>query len=291
MKLDEVLTEEERKSLSDDVVAKIEAALRVERETEAKKSNARFTKILESVGKEAERRIDKAIQENVSKIKTNAMSDKMYKVLQAVAAVLENAEIPITEDTKRIQQELNQCKINLKKAYEELNHVKAEYNEQMKKNFIFSQVQGLKPNVQNAVMQHFAHSDVREVTKEAISNFLNKNDTNVYMANVDPNAKGELNMDRVMADLDDIASDLERDVPSYPTRSTVKTAVNESAAKRFETLGKGLSPTRVNVCSTPNVTLESLAETNANTELDSEEAGRAAAIKQVAAMGSLGMFI
>lgn len=288
MELKDVLTESELGNVPQNVVEKIESAYRAELatavEAETKKTTARFNKLLESVRTKAEEKIDQAIMENVNKMKTNAMNDKMYKVLQAVAAVLESAGIPTSEVTKKLKEELAQCNVNLQKAYAEREHVKAQLNEQQKKTFIMSEVAGLKPELQDAVMQQFIRFDIREITHDAIVNFLNGNSsTTIYMMDVDPDAGGELDMDRVNASLDEIGRDIELDVPTLPSRS--KNVPKKTG--RFESLGQGLNQTRIGTC-TPDVTFEALETMNTDMSEDSDDEGIAEAIKQFQSFGGQG---
>ena len=288
-----VLSEEEYKSIPSAVLAKLENAYRAELamavEREVTKSNTRFQKLLESVGSKADALVAKAVQENVEKMNTNAINDKMYGVLKAIAGIVESAGIPTSEVTKKLKEELAICNVNLKKAYQDREHVVAQLNEQQKKNFIYGEVQGMRPEVVDAVMQHFIHRDIREITREAIAKFLDGSNREAYMMDTDPDAGGELNLDHVTAALSSIDHDLELDVPTLPSQ-------NRAAKKtgRFETLGRGLKAERV-AKATPNVTFESLGnmenmammEAASDPEMDEDVA---AAISQFKSLDNFGGF-
>lgn len=286
MDIREILSDDELSQVPQGIVAKLESAFRselaaaVERETA--KGSARFAKLLESVSAKADAQIAKAVNESVSRMKDNAMSDRMYGVLKNIAAVLENAGIPTSEVTKKLKEELAQCNVNLKKAYAEREHVKAQLNEQTKMNYIYKEVQGMRPEIVDAVMQHFRNYDIREIDREAISKFIDGVGDGEYMLDVDPEAGGELNMDRVTAALSEIDHDLELDVPNLPSRSAKKPG-------RFESLGKGLKAERVAKC-TPNVTFESLAGIGMMDDDDAAE-DVAGAISQFRSMEKFGGFV
>lgn len=296
MDIKSVLTEAEYTGIPEAVLAKLENAYRTELaaavERENTKSSAKFQKLLESVGAKADAMIAKAVDENVSRMNSNAMSDKMFGVLKNIATILEGAGIPTSEDTKRLREELAKCNVNLKKAYQEREHVVAELNEQNKKNFIYRQVQGMRPEIVDKVMQQFIHSDIREITREAIAKFIDGTSTEMYMMDTDPEAQGELNMDRVNAALNDIDHELELDTPTFPSAQRAKNA------QRYETLGKGLKNERV-AKATPNVTFEALngmssmnpmfEDTSDFAENNDEDV--AAAINQCNAFGRFGSFV
>lgn len=293
MELKRILTESELTAIPDSVITKIESAYRAELakavETESAKTTKRFQKVLESVTAKADERINSAITECVQQAKDTAINDKMFQVLKDVAAVLEAAGIPTSEATKKLKEELAQCNVNLKKAYAEREHVKEQLNEQQKKNYIYSEVQGMRPEVVDAVMKHFMHYDIREIDREAISKFLDGTSNDAYMMDVDPDSEGELNMDRVAAALSEIDHELELDVPTFPSRKGGDT----KKKGRFESLSRGLSPDRV-ALGTPNVTFESLANMNTASSQTPEDDDVADALAQFSAfeqMGKMGGFI
>jgi hypothetical protein len=253
MELKSILTEEELGKMPEGVVAKIESAMASEVtsavEAERKKSTKKIGQLIESVGAKADEKISKAIEESVSRIKGNAMNDRMYKILKDVAALIESAGIPTSEATKRLKEELAQCNFNLKQAYAEREKVKQELNDQQKKNFIYKEVQGMKPEIVDAVMQHFINFDIREITSQAISDFLRGNAT-AYMMDVDPDTDSELNLDKVEAALSEMDRDLEMDIPSFPSRNRKSSTVYNKGGAKIEPMKTGVY--------TPDVSYESL---------------------------------
>lgn len=222
MELKNILTEEEFGKLPEGVAAKLESAFADEMNSaiadERKKSGKKLNALIESISEKAEAKISEAITENVNAMRGNALNDKMYKLIQDMASLLESAGIPVSEDTKRLKMELAQCNVNLKKAYAEREHVKQQLNDQQKKNFIYKSVQGMRPEVVDAVMDHFVNMDVREITSEAISDFINGK-TASYMMDVDTDNDSDLDLDKVRSAIDEIDHVFELDNPSLPSKA------------------------------------------------------------------------
>lgn len=279
MVLKDILTEAELSQLPESVGPKLEAAFAAEMnsaiEAERKKSGKKLNALIESISAKAESKIDQAITESVDTMRGNALSDKMYKLVRDMAALIESAGIPVSEDTKRLKAELAQCNINLKKAYAEREHVKQELNDQQKKNFIYKSVQGMRPEVVDAVMNHFINFDIREITSEAISDFLHGK-SGTYMMDVDPEANGDLDMDKVNSALNDIDHAFELDNPKYPSR--------ENAPIEYSR-GAKASPMKYDL-HTPNVSY-GLGEA-ADTMPHGIDPDVASAISQMGSLGSIG---
>ncbi len=219
MELKKILTEEELGALPEGVGAKLEAAYNSELqaliESERKKSGKKLQVLMENISAKAEAKIEQAITENISTMRSNAMNDKMAKLIRGMAGLLENAGIPVSEDMKRLKAELDASKINVQKAYAQYEHVKEMFNDQEKKCFIYKSVQGMRPEVVDAVMNHFIHLDIREITPEAISDFLHGK-TAPIMADIDPEADSDLDLSKATAALKEIDHEFELDNPAIP---------------------------------------------------------------------------
>lgn len=255
MELSKVLTESEMSQLSPDIVAKLESAYRTELaaaiESDSTKQRKQVEKMLECVMQRADKMIGEAVAENVEKYKNNAVNDKMYKVLKAVSACLENAGISFSEELADAKRERKADEQRLKEAYQALNKSKQRENELEKKNFILSQVQGMKPDEVQKVLNQFMKPtvDVRDITKESIAKFISGDSNDVFMLDIDPDCDGDLNMNNVANALKEINHEL--DMETKPTKPTAK------VESRFESLGKGLQPQR-STLPTGNVSLEAL---------------------------------
>ena len=138
----------------------------------------------------------------------------------------------------------------MKEAYQALNKSKQRENELEKKNFILSQVQGMKPDDVQKVLNQFMKPtvDVRDITKEAIAKFISGDSNDVFMLDIDPDCDGDLNMNNVANALKEINHEL--DMETKPSKAA-------KVESRFESLGKGLQPQR-STLPTGNVSLEAL---------------------------------
>ena len=254
MELSKILTESEMSQLSPEIVAKLESAYRSELaaaiESDGTKQRKQVEKMLECVMQRADKMIGEAVAENVEKYKNNAVNDKMYKVLKAVSACLESAGISFSEELADAKRERKADEQRLKEAYQALNKSKQRENELEKKNFILSQVQGMKPDDVQKVLNQFMKPtvDVRDITKEAIAKFISGDSNDVFMLDIDPDCDGDLNMNNVANALKEINHEL--DMETKPSKAA-------KVESRFESLGKGLQPQR-STLPTGNVSLEAL---------------------------------
>ncbi len=279
MELSKILTEAEMSQLSPEIVGKIESAYRSELasaiESDSSKQRKQVEKMLECVMQRADKMIGEAVAESVEKYKSNAINDKMYKVLKAVSSCLESAGISFSEELADAKRERKADEQRLKEAYQALNKSKQRENELEKKNFILSQVNGMKPDEVQKVLNQFMKPtvDVRDITKEAIAKFISGDSNDVFMLDIDPDCDGDLNMNNVANALKEINHELDMETkPSSPNK----------VESRFESLGKGLQPQR-STLPTGNVNLESLESGCSD---DSDVAEAMAQLKDFAGIGT-----
>ena len=256
MELSKILTEAEMAQLSPEMVAKIESAYRSELasaiESDSSKQRKQVEKMLECVMQRADKMIGEAVAENVEKYKTNAINDKMYKVLKAVSSCLESAGISSSEELADAKRKRREAEDKLKEAYKELNKAKQAENEANKKDFIRNQVAGMKPDVVQKIVSDFMNpnTDIREINRDTIAKAISGDDgaSGVFMLDIDPDCDGELNMNNVSNALKEINHALDMETkPSKPAK----------VESRFESLGRGLQPQR-STLPTGNVNLEAL---------------------------------
>jgi hypothetical protein len=279
MELSKILTEAEMSQLSPEIVGKIESAYRSELasaiESDSSKQRKQVEKMLECVMQRADKMIGEAVAESVEKYKSNAINDKMYKVLKAVSSCLESAGISFSEELADAKRERKADEQRLKEAYQALNKSKQRENELEKKNFILSQVNGMKPDEVQKVLNQFMKPtvDVRDITKEAIAKFISGDSNDVFMLDIDPDCDGDLNMNNVANALKEINHELDMETkPSSPNK----------VESRFESLGKGLQPQR-STLPTGNVNLEALESGCSD---DSDVAEAMAQLKDFAGIGT-----
>lgn len=300
MQLSSVLTEEEMSGLNPELVAKIESACNVEiaaaQEDGKDKQRKQVNKMLEAVTSKAETMIAEAVSENVAKMKTNAINDRMFKVLSAMSAVLESAGITISlngttsEETKKLRELLAQANTKLKTAYAERENLKDKLNEAEKKSYIMRLVQGMKPNVVQAVMAHFINYDVRDITSDSIMKFIDGSSNDVFMMDVDPERDGKLNMDNVVNALKDIDAELDRENKLESIDGVFECDDEETpkATPKIESLAKGLKPQRAGLASGMDTLFE---DVNAEyVEMPTDDASDVeAAMSSVKAFENLGL--
>ena len=286
MELKSILTEAELAQVPSELAAKIESAYCSELakaiQTENAKTTEKFNNLVEMVNQKVEEKVSAAITENVNKMSKDAISSKMYGALKDIAGLLESVGIPTTEVSKRLQQELAQCNVNLRKAYQDREHVKKELNEQNKIVRIHELTKGCAPSVIDAAIQHFRHCDIREIDRDTVSKFIDgqSGGENTFMLDVDPDAGGDLNLDRVDAALREIDDDFELDVPTYPTRTA---SPEKKGQSRYESIGHGLQPQRVRTPASGAI-LETMEQPATD-----EDADVADAMQQMKAYGALGI--
>ena len=300
MELSSILTEEELSGISPEVVAKIESAytgeLAAVMEDSKDKQRKQVDKMLEAVSGKAETMIAEAVAENVSKMKTDAINDKMYKALSAMSAVLESVGINISlngttsEETKKLRDLLAQANQKLKTAYSERENLKDKLNEAEKKSYIMRLVQGMKPNVVQTVLDHFAKYDVRDITSDSIMKFIDGTSNDVFMLDVDPEHDGKLNMDNVANALKDIDAELDRESKLESIDGLFEGDVEEEpkAAPKLEALSKGLKPQRASLASNMDTLFEDANVDYSDIQTD-DASDIEAAMSNVQAFENLGL--
>lgn len=301
MNLSSVLTEEEYSGINPDVIAKIESACNAElasvQEDNKDKQRKQVDKMLEAVSSKAEKMIGEAVAENVSKMKTDAINDKMFKALSAMSAVLESVGITISlngttsEETKKLRDLLAKANANLKTAYAEREALKDKLNDAEKKSYIMRLVQGMKPSVVQAVMNHFLNYDVRDITSDSIMKFIDGSSNDVYMMDVDPERDGKLNMDNVVNALKDIDDQLDRENKLESIDGIFECDDEEEPAKttpKIESLTKGLKPQRAGLAVGMDTLLEDVNVDLMDVPTD-DASDIAAAMSNVQAFENLGL--
>ena len=300
MELSSILTEEELSGISPEVVAKIESAytgeLAAVMEDSKDKQRKQVDKMLEAVSGKAETMIAEAVAETVSKMKTDAINDKMYKALSAMSAVLESVGITISlngttsEETKKLRDLLAQANQKLKTAYSERENLKDKLNEAEKKSYIMRLVQGMKPNVVQTVLDHFAKYDVRDITSDSIMKFIDGTSNDVFMLDVDPEHDGKLNMDNVANALKDIDAELDRESKLESIDGLFEGDVEEEpkSTPKLEALSKGLKPQRASLASNMDTLFEDANVDYSDIQTD-DASDIEAAMSNVQAFENLGL--
>lgn len=260
MKLSEFVNESDLKAVPVSVITRLESVMQAELDRRmaafSESEEMKFSGLIESVTKRFNEKVSAAVVESVKKNTDTSMNDKMYSVLKDVAAVLESANIPATEATKRYQQELEKCNSMLRDAYRQRELVKQKLNDEEKINTIYALTKGMKPDVIDAVIHRFKDADPREVDKDTICAFISGNTNEIQTMDVNPDINGKLDMDNVNAALKEIGGDfdpmnlgLDRDPQENGSAGT---------PVRFESISKGLDAPRV--MSSPDTDLDEMSD-------------------------------
>lgn len=304
MELSSVLTEEEISGIAPEIVAKLESAFSAASASDSDKQRKQVDKMLEAVSTKADTMIAEAVAENISKMQSNALNDKMYKVLCAMSACLESAGITLnnttTERLKRITEERDKLNKELSEVVKKCRENDEQYNDAIKENRILKLAQGMKPSVVQVVKDHFMKSDIRDITTDSIMEYIQLKSNDEHLCDIDFDADdSKVNMDSVYSRLDAIHMDdmndakldvidaddgesidfaLSGDEPFEPKKKKPQTTI------KMEALSKGLKPQRVPIA-TPNMVCEATdTPVFANDEVDVADA-----MAQVAAYETLGI--
>lgn len=306
MELSSVLTEEEMSGLKPELVAKIESAcneaVRAASAAEnTDKQRKQVEKMLEVVSSKADQMIMEAVSENVSKMKTDAINDRMYKALSAMSAVLESAGVHMSinsttsEETKKLREKYAEVNAKLKEIYAERENLKDKLNDSEKKTYIMRLVQGMKPDVVQAVLDHFIKYDVRDITSDSIMKFIDGSSNDIYMMDVDPDRDGKLNMDNVVSALKDIDDEIDRENKLESVKDIDGIFAGEAdddevpdVAPQMEALTKGLKPQRASLATGIDSLFEDINDNY--TEIQTDDASDIAeAMSNVQAFENLGL--
>ena len=290
MVLEQILTEAEIKALPEAVAQKIEsdyqARLEAGVKAESKKTADKFEKLLESVNNKVEDKINSAVESCIGSMRTDAINTKMYAALQGVAAILESSGIEGFGDTqlvKKLKQQIAQNDIKMKEDYKAGEQLRQRLGKAQAEVKLLNMCQGLDPNTVNQVMKHFGGHDEREITKEAVTDFIQNHfidDKNGFVIDVDPDPDS-VTMDKIRDKVKDIDEEdenefhLDFDGNSTPTTTTSRNFV--------ESVGHGLSAQKIGLPGS-TVTLESIRQEASETTDDV-----ATAMRQMAALNELGI--
>lgn len=286
--LEKILTEAEIGSLPEGIAEKIESDYQSRLEAgvkaESKKTAEKFAKLLESVNSKVEEKINTAVESCISNMKTDAINSRMYAALQGVAGILESSlgvdGFGDTQKIKELKKQLAQVNDELKETYikhEEISDRLNKANAEMK---VLNLCQGMDANIVGKTLDHFRNHDEREITKEAITDYIQNHlidDKNGFVIDVDPDPS-DFNMDKVRNAIKDADEDFQLDFDG--NESPTATAGQRNFV---ESIGQGLKPQKIGLQGT-TVTLESIKQDAAETTDDVS-----LAMQQMAAYEDLGI--
>lgn len=267
--IENILKKEQIAKLSAEAISSINEALNAEIDTRSNNTEIdmkkKFDVMVEGLSDRFNNYVNKAIIESVSTTTGDKINKKMLEVIQSMVSLLENSGIPVTEKTIETREKLRQADEKLKEAYEVREILKKDLDNTQKENFIYNRLQGSRPEIVAAAIEHFKNKDILEVEEE-VDNFLNGNLKDIVPPNDDTfSGSGEFDLDKVKDALDEIqTSDSKLDL--------AKAAHNTGAQfenANFDKLGKGLKKPKIQgINRMTNITSDALENSEALTEND-----------------------
>ncbi len=227
-KLESILKKSEIEKIPPELVVAINEAISVE-------FKAKFDVMMESINNRFDTYVNSAITESVSNNLTEKVNQKLLATVQTIVGVLESAGLPVTEKAAELAEQLKIADKNLLVAHEEREEIKKQMDEANKEKFIYSRLQGLRPEVVASAIEHFKDKDILEV-KEEIADFVEQNFDNI-VPNFDTEFSDVLSsnaMDKVQGALDEIEE--------ADDNLAFERKVKFESADEFEKLGRGLAP-------------------------------------------------
>jgi len=286
----EILKEEEIGQFSPESLKSINEALNnavnVEfsaRTEQLETENAeKFESLVENISKKFDNQVSTVILENVKNNVGKTIDAKFYNIVKSMVNLLESAGIPTTEKTKELQMKLKQSTEKIASQWKEREEIKAELSSAEKEKMIMSQLQGMKPEVVNAALEHFKNKDMIDAQDE-LEVFINGDFSELTFDDDEKEKEfaGEIDLEQVQDALEELETD--------KTDKLQSAAFNKKP--KYESLGKGLKPQKAG--KTPNVTNEALenasnkaiveSKNGENVEDDTQEA-----MEQINEFGNLG---
>jgi len=248
-KLESILKKSDLEKIPKELVTSINEAIATE-------FQSKFDTMMESINNRFHKYVDNAITESVNTNLGDKVNQKLLQTVQTIVTVLEAAGLPVTEKTAELAEQLKIADKNLISAFEEREVLRTQMDEANKEKFIYSRLQGLRPEIVSAAIEHFKDKDILEV-KEEIQDFVEQNFDNLV-----PNFGDEFSdvlssgsMDKVQDALDEIAAGKEN--VDFENDNAPKSAKFEGI-DFFDNI-KGLSPmTTRGKSMSPDITSESL---------------------------------
>lgn len=295
MELDKILTEEERGGIDPSVLEKLESAYRSDlanaMQEENRKTNAKFESLMQLVGKKVDEKIGEAVSAGMDKMKSDAINGKLYEAIEKITGIVESLGIPATEETKSLRQQLQQTDAKLQDVYVERQNILKKLNYQAKLNRIYELTAGSSPDTVNAAIEEFKNKDIREIDKNAIADFIDKNDSgdggtytiDVDVASMKPgSAPASDIVDKVEMALSEIQDDVDMDMPGFLSTDMEEPAPAPVRKRKplGESVRKPFKPERVRIPSTGSAIAEA--------SMEPQSPDVQAAMEQMAAFQELG---
>ena len=251
IQLKDIINESDINKLSASSITMIEKSINeaIDKKIESleKENTKKFDSLVEGLSKKFDAKVNNVIVESVKDNASDMVSKKFYGIVKDMVGLLEDAGIPTTDATKKLQVQLKEAGQKLQNAYDEVQAVKDLYNDQLKLVAILKETKGMRTEVVDAAIEFFMPKDIREIDKDSIASFLDGDHSGLFSDTNDSNIfKGEIDLDQVKDALDDLNTEMNG------------SGVSSMSKPKFESLGKGLKQQKA--LFTPNVSKEMLSE-------------------------------
>lgn len=217
--LSNVLDEKTMKKLSKSDVTAIEESVngnvRKMSETITEAQEKRFDKMVNDLTAKFESEVSKAVTECVQNQVGGKINDKLFNIVKQIANLLESAGIQTTEESKKMMKRIQEMNEKLKEVYEERNKLISENDELQKNQKIQNALRGMKPELIDAIVQHYKDTPCAEVDMEEIQAIANDPEilatlTTISVSEYDPE------MEKIEDTVNAIAADEKTMIPGVP---------------------------------------------------------------------------
>ncbi len=261
IQLKDILNQSDINSLPSSTISSIEKSINEaldKRIDTIEKDNAKkFDSLVEGLSKKFDDKVNNVIVESVKDNASDMVSKKFYGIVKDMVGLLEDAGIPTTDATKKLQVQLKEAGGKLQSAYDEVQAVKDLYNDQLKLVVIMKETKGMRPEIVDAAIEFFKNKDVREIDKDSIASFLDGDHSDLFNDTNESNMfSGEIDLDHVKDALDDLNNEING------------SGVSTSSTPKFESLGKGLKQQKA--LFTPNISKEMLTESVSDDAMETD---------------------
>jgi hypothetical protein len=196
--------------------------------------------------------VNQAITESMNTTVGDNINKKLLGIVTGILNILESSGIPLTERTIEVSEKLKLANQSLEKAYSEVETARKELDSVGKERYIYERLQGLRPEVVSAAVEHFKNRDILEI-KEEIEEYI-ENTAGAIPQSAEEFSDGlnNLDLDKVRDALDEInVNKGKEDLAKVKSGSKFENAA-------YDKLGKGLKPVKIKGKS-PDVSNEELS--------------------------------
>lgn len=244
--LTNIISKAEAQALDPKTLASIQEAINTAvkaKYSEIESDNAKkFDNLVEGLTEKFDSQVNTVIMESINGKLGDTINSKFYNIVKDMVNLLESAGIATTEKTKELSAKLQIADREVEKAVKERELVKEQLDDATKDAYILTKLKGMKPEIVDAALEYFKNKTLQEIDDDEIQAFLDGDFSNILMDEDKYGFSGDLDISQVEDALDEI-----------------KERRANQPSPSFESLGKGLKPTRATGGSGRNPDVSSLA--------------------------------